>query len=297
MSKRFQDFLQSPYKRYYPVEILTPDYFIKGNSKWIRWYRVPLLNETGVYYTAQIIKEKIDHHKNAPVIVTGDPGVGKSTLISKIARKIDPAFDVDKVGFTLEEFNEIFASLPQGNGAAGVYSQADMDESAYAAFTDDRLKSEQTELAKNLIISRIEQKIVYFGAPKAKQINSRVRDLGTIWIDVSEPDYDLQGYAEVHLPPPKKQSKYGAGKYWEPNYAFTFKKETGEFWNKYEAKKIAFVRNALTGNNKHSSKSPTIEEIEYLMKEGWKDEKIAEMHHVDRTRIVQIRSAAKAAKA
>lgn len=291
---RYQDFLRSPYKRYYPVKILTPDYFIKGSGKWIRWYRVPLLDDTGVYYTAQLIKEKIDHHKNAPIIVTGDPGAGKSTLISRIARKIDPSFDIDKVGFTLEEFNDIFSKLPTGDGLNGVYPQVDMDESAYAAFTDDRLKTEQTELAKNLIVSRIEQKIVYFGAPKSKQINSRVRDLGTIWIDVSEPDYDLQGYAEVHLPPPKKQSKYGSGKYWEPNYAFVFKRESGEYWARYEEKKISFVKNALSGNGKPGRKSPTPEIIDALMKEGWKDQKIADLFHVDRTRIVQVRSEAKA---
>lgn len=291
---KYQDFLRSPYKRYYPVCILKPDYLIKGSGKWIRWYCVPLLDDTGVYYTAQIIKEKIDHHKNAPVIVTGDPGAGKSTLISRIARKIDPSFDIDKVGFTLEEFNEIFSKLPTGDGLRGIYPQVDMDESAYAAFTDDRLKTEQTELAKNLIVSRIEQKVVYFGAPKAKQINSRVRDLGTIWIDVSEPDYDLQGYAEVHLPPPKKQSKYGSGKYWEPSYAFVFKRESGEYWTKYEAKKISFVKNALSGNGKQGRKSPTPEIIDTLMKEGWKDQKIADLFHVDRTRIVQVRGEAKA---
>ena len=291
MTKHYQDFLKTPFKKYLPVSIITPEYYIKGNSKWVRYYRVPLLDESGIYYTAEIIKEKIDHHKNAPVLVTGDPGVGKSTFISKVARKIDPAFGVEKVAFTLDEFNEIFAGNPQGNGALGIYPIADMDESAYAAFTDDRLQTAQTELAKNLIISRIQQQIVFFGAPKAKQINSRVRDLATIWVHVSEPDYDLQGYAEVHLPPPTKQSKYGTGKYWEPSYAFTFKKEGGQFWKDYEVKKVAFIKKALEGNGK-SARKITAEQIERLDRLGLKtDQEKADFFGVSRGRICQIRLA------
>jgi len=296
MSRQYQDFLRTPFKQFRPVNIITPDYYIKGNSKWVRYYRVPLLDETGIYYTAEIIKEKIDHNKNAPVLVTGDPGVGKSTFISKVARKIDSSFDVDKVGFTLDEFNEIFAGNPQGNGALGIYPIADMDESAYAAFTDDRLQTAQTELAKNLIISRIKKQIVFFGAPKAKQINSRVRDLATLWVHVSEPDYDLQGYAEVHLPPPRKQSKYGTGKYWEPSYAFTFKKEKGEFWKKYEAKKVAFIKKALEGNGK-SYRKITVEQIERLDNLGLKtDAEKGDFFGVSKNRICQIRNAESASK-
>ncbi len=259
----YQDFLPTPFKKLFPVKIINPDHLIRGFGKHIRAYRVPLLDEhSGVGYTAQIIKEKIDHKKNCPVLATGEPGVGKSTCISKIARRIDPGFSVKNIGFTLDQFNAVFQGLPRGIPYK-LYPQADMDESAFAAYTDDRLQTDQTRLAKNLIISRIHQKIAWFGAPKAKLVNLRVRNLATVWIDISEPDYDLQGYAEVHLPPPKKQSKYATGKYWEPYFAFIFKAERGPFWEEYELAKLDFIENALD-NDSRPDKRITIDALKYL---------------------------------
>jgi hypothetical protein len=289
MNRKYQDFLQTPGNKWYPVRILKEDYLIKAFSKKVRYFQVPLLDRTGVGYTARIIKEKIEEDVNAPVLMTGDPGVGKSTAISSIARTIDPKFDVDKVAFTLDEFNTIFSDNPDGDAANGVFPQVNMDESAFAAFTDDRLQKEQTELAKNLIISRIHKQIVYFGAPKPKHINSRVRDLATIWIHVSEPEYYLQGYAEVHLPPPEKQSKYGAGKYWEPSYAFTFKAIKGDFWVRYEQKKVAFITKALEGINGYGRKI-TLEQLETLDRLGLKtDGEKGAFFGVTKNRICQIR--------
>jgi hypothetical protein len=260
---RYQDFLLTPFKKPFPVRIINHDHLIRGFGKRIRAYRVPLLDEhSGVAYTGQIIKEKIDHKKNCPILATGEPGVGKSTCISKIARYIDPGFGVKNIGFTLDQFNSVFREIPRGIPHK-LYSQADMDESAFAAYTDERLQTTQTRLAKNLIISRIHQKIVWFGAPKAKLVNLRVRNLATVWIDVSEPDYDLQGYAEVHLPPPRKQSKYATGKYWEPSYAFIFKAEKGPFWEEYEKAKLDFIENALDNEN-YPDKRITVDRLKYL---------------------------------
>jgi len=282
--------MMTPYRHWHNVNVISPEYVIREGGRKPKRFVVPLLDKSGIKFTKHIICEKIDDHDNAPVLVTGDPGVGKSTLILAIAQAIDPGFDISKVTFTLEEFEHIFSTNAMGDGSRGFYPQVNMDESAHAMYGEDWLKEEQRILAKNLIISRIQQQIVYFAAPKPINLNPRVRNLTTIWIHVSRPDDDLRGYAEVHIAPARKQSKYASGKLWEPKYAFLFGPMRGEFWDRYSEKKLTFVQQAVS-DHKPSGRKITKGQLEQLEQFGLKtDEAKADFFGVSRQRIGQIRS-------
>jgi DNA polymerase III delta prime subunit len=82
-------------------------------------------------YMADLIMERPRHKFATNIMVAGEPRTGKSTLASALARKVDPAFPPSKVGFTLNEFMEIFAANPYADPARGIIPQAIADESGF----------------------------------------------------------------------------------------------------------------------------------------------------------------------
>lgn len=234
--------LKTPGGRWLPVQVIDRKHQIRGLSGFK--VHVPLLDRSGIHFTGMCIREFIDHKRNCNILVTGDPGLGKSTVISHVALDIDPKFDVDKISFWLKDFEDTFRRNPFGDGDAGVYPQNDMDETAHAMYGPEYQKEEQRVVAKNMIISRIKRNIIWFAAPKRKLLNPHVREMVNVWIHVTEPKPFLPGYARVRFAPPEKQSEFYTEKFWEPKYAFIFPEMTGPYWERYESKKIAFLEEA-----------------------------------------------------
>ena len=220
------------------VSVITKKHPIRGI---VRPSIIPLLDESGVDFLAECIKERIAHKRDCPILVTGDRGIGKSTVKIKTARKVDPKFDIDHIAFRLEEFEQIFNTNPFGDADKGIFPQVDMDEAGHSLYGPDWLQKEQRTIAKQLIISRIKRQIIWMAVPKRMQFNNQLRNMAAIWVHVSEPQEFVQGYALVRMAPSHLQSEWHSDKYWEPKFAFVFTAETGDLWERYETKKIAFV--------------------------------------------------------
>lgn len=246
------------------VSVITTKHPIKGI---IRPALIPLLDESGIDYLAECIKERIEHKRDCPILVTGDRGIGKSTVKIKTARRIDPQFDIDKIAFSLEEFEKIFNENPYGDGEKHIYPQVDMDEAGHALYGPEWLAREQRTIAKQLIISRIKRQIIWMAVPKRMQFNNQLRNMAAIWVHVSEPREFVQGYAVVRMAPAHLQSEWHADKYWEPKFAFIFTAETGDLWDRYEKKKIDFVNRVTsdTANGKSRQRDSMIVEIAQRM--------------------------------
>lgn len=260
------------------------DYHGVYESEFGTVYTVPSFDEdTGTNYASECIKEAVSHNRNCPVLVTGDPGLGKSTVINTLAQKIDPNFSVDQIAFDLDDFEHIFASNPYGDAKAGIFPQVNMDEAGHAMYGPEYLDLEQRVLAKNLIVSRIKKEIVYFAVPKWKLLNPHIRNMMTIWIHVFELDFFLQGSAMLKVAPPKMQSEYQSSKYWAPQCVFTYKPLKNKLWEEYEARKIDFVNNCLTTGDDKMSLIKTI--TKNLRAEGMSQEKIAGIIGRDRSRV------------
>jgi hypothetical protein len=202
---------------------------------------VPLADVSGTRLLAEIVKERVDRGRDCPVLVTGDRGAGKSTLILEIALTIDPDFDVDHIAFRLEDFNQIFSDNPQGDGKKGIYPQVILDEAGHALFAQDWMARAQKTVAKQLIISRIKRQIVWFAVPRRMQLNNQLRDMPYLWIHVAEPFEYTQGYAIAHISPYTPEAKWHLEKFWVPKLALIYPSLSGSFWNQYEARKIDFV--------------------------------------------------------
>lgn len=246
--------MRTPGGRWLPVSVINPHHEVKRPHNYP--VRVPLLDQSGIGFTARCIQEFIQHNRNCNILMTGDPGLGKSTLISHVGFKIDPKFDIGNIAFWLKDFEEIFNKNPYGDGEAGIYPQVDMDESAHAMYGPEYMKEEQRVLAKNMIISRIKRNIIWFATPKRKLLNPHVREMVNVWIHVTEPKMFLPGYARVRFAPPDRQSEFYAEKFWVLRYAFIFPAMTGPFWERYEKKKIEFLNEAST--SKPTSKEDDI---------------------------------------
>jgi hypothetical protein len=251
--------------------------------------RVPLFDQSGRTVLAKFITERIDKKRDCPILVTGDRGVGKSTIIAETALEINPDFPVEKVAFKLSDFERIFNENPYGDGSKGQYPQLSMDEAGYALYGPEWLKEEQRVIAKQLIISRIKQQIIWMAVPKRKHFNPHLRDMSYIWVHVTEPREYLQGYAIVRVAPPELQNEWFSEKYWVPRFVFTFPSLQGEWWDKYEKAKIEFV-NTVTAEtvNGQSKRSIPKEQVENLKRRGWTNQEIADHYHVHHRTIERI---------
>src|SRR4030042_4229670 len=161
--------MPTPGNQLFEGRVIEPEHRIKAVS-------VPLLDSSGIKFTARCIQEFIQHKRNCNILMTGDPGLGKSTLISHVGLEIDPKFDVDQIAFWLKDFEETFERNPFGDGDAGIFPQVNMDESAHALYGPEYQKEEQRVLAKNMIISRIKKNIIWFAMPKRRFLNPHVRE-------------------------------------------------------------------------------------------------------------------------
>ena len=230
----------TPGGRRVPIQVLEEKHEvsrIKGGPAVV----VPLTDFSGIRLIAEIIKERIDRGRDCPVLVTGDRGAGKSTLILEVATTIDPEFDVDHIAFRLDDFNRIFSKNPAGDGKKGLYPQVVLDEAGHALFAQDWMARAQKTVAKQLIISRIKRQIVWFAVPRRMQLNNQLRDMPYIWIHVAEPFEYLQGYAIVHASPYTPEAKWHLEKFWVPRLALIYPSMSGPLWDRYEAEKIGFV--------------------------------------------------------
>jgi len=234
----------TPGERVVRVNVISLKHQVKQGK---RPHTVPLIDKSGIRFLAECGKERVDHGRDCMYLWTGDRGAGKSTGILETALAIDPKFEVDSITFWLEDFGTKFASNPQGGKQADgsvLYPQVSLDEAGHALYGPQWLAREQLEISKNMIINRIMRQIVHVAVPKRKQFNNQIRDMAYVWIHVSEPKEYKQGYAVVRMAPVEKQSEFHSEKYWEPKMAFIFPEITGDLWERYEAKKISFVREA-----------------------------------------------------
>ncbi len=266
--------MQTPYGQWVPVKILAK-ITLPGPYK---PYRVPALDESGIQFLAQCIKDQVDAGKNCNILLTGEPGVGKSTLMAHLVRTIDPAFSIDNIAFTLEDFDRIYSENPAGGD--GVYPQVVMDEAAHSIYSLDFMNREQKLIVKNLTTTRIKRQIVYFCAPAMRYVNAHVRLFIHYWIHLWQPRVDLQGFARVRDAPPQLQSEFQRDRLWIPRFTLLFPQISDEWWEQYEQKKLEFVSKALSdGVSVLSEKyeNRLREAIEKLHSAGWTYQQIADL--------------------
>jgi hypothetical protein len=226
--------MQTPGGRWVPVEVVMKNYEV------VPYVLIPLLGYSGINALAESIKERIDRGFDCLIMVTGERGAGKSTIVLQTALAIDPNFSVDNVAFRVEEFSEVFARNKPGS--EGHYPQIIMDEAGFSMHATDWASRMQRTITKHMIISRIKRQIIWMTVPKRAQLNNQLRDMPYLWVDVREYMPFHKGYAEVLNAPGSLQSKWHPERYWVHSFALMFPELKGPLWDEYERRKIEFVR-------------------------------------------------------
>jgi len=205
---------------------------------------VPCLGYSGIKVLAEYIRERIDFGFDCLILVTGDRGAGKSTLILEAALELNQKFSVDNVAFRIEEFGETFKTNKPGKVKR--YSQVIMDEAGHTCHAQDWMNRVQRTITKHMIVSRIKRQVIWMAVPKRSQLNNQLRDMPYIWVHVSEPREFVQGYAQVLTAPGPVQSMWHSERYWLHQFCFIFPELKGDLWDEYEKRKKQFVDEVTT---------------------------------------------------
>ena len=222
---------------------------------------VPCLGESGIEVLAEYIRERIDHGFDCLIMVSGDRGSGKSTLILQTALELDKNITADSVAFRLEDFARIFK---YNSTKKKRYAQVIMDESGHAFHSRDWNNRVQRTVIKHMIISRVKRQIIWEAVPKRSQLDNQLRDMPYLWVHVTEPREFVQGFAVVLTAPSPLQSMWHPERYWVHQFAFMFNKLEGPLWDEYEKRKIEFV-DAITEELSKGRASPALAAFDELL--------------------------------
>jgi hypothetical protein len=223
---------QTPGGRIIWAECIEPNFSIENQVT------IPLLGDSGLLVMAEYVRERIDHNFDCLVMVSGDRGSGKSTLILQCALEIDPRFSAEQIAFRPSDFAKVFQA---NDKTKRKYRQLVADESGHAFHSRRWNNSFQTTIIRHMIISRVKKQVIWQAVPKRSQLDNQLRDMPYIWVHVSQPTEFVQGFAIVLTAPSPLQSMWHPERYWVHQFAFTFQPLAGDLWDEYEKRKIAFV--------------------------------------------------------
>ena len=176
---------------------------------------IPLLDESGLAWFAEEIKYRIDTGNDCPVIISGYPGMGKSTLAQKVARYIDPDFSNDHVHFRLDSMMEDMANMPMAIPHKR-YPMAIFDESGTGLFAQEWQDPKQKKVVKIFGVNRKKGAISIFVLPGFNDLNSRLREKRIYWWCHICQDSRVAVVRRNH------ENQFGTDAFWRARFAYTF---------------------------------------------------------------------------
>ena len=179
------------------------------------------------------IQARHAENKDARVIVEGEGGDGKSTLVLRAAEILNPKLyvdDIDKavnegVSFTAKEYMTGVRTLPS-------YSVLDYDEPGQSWYHRQFMSEASMILSKTMIGFRYKKFDTFLGVPNIDLLDVDALRLCNFLVYVSR-----QGKAEVFR---IKVQKFGGHPWFKKIIdKFSFKKPDIKLWRAYEKKKFA----------------------------------------------------------
>lgn len=194
-------------------------------------YNIPMFDESALTYLADFARDTIDYGLQCPFLVTGLPGRGKSTFSARLLNLLRPNFELDRVHFYMDDLLERIQKDPIADPDNTGYMVQLFDEAIEGTFNQS-WQSQVTNI-KVLNIVRIKRQIIGYAIPNLSDFNPKLHPLLQFWVFLYR-----KGIAELRLPFP---SQFDGSVYWKPIMAIQFGAEQGEWWDRYEDKKIRFI--------------------------------------------------------
>lgn len=267
--------LTGPSGREYTVGVLQDEYLMAvehGKPKTCHLY-----DHRFIDYMVDLIMQRPLHKFATNIMVAGEPRTGKSTLAGTLARRVDPGVRPSIIGFTLEEFIQIFSSNPYADPKRGIIPQAIADESGFAMFSPKHMEREQVNLNCMFQVTPVINTISYFVLPHKDFLNKNIRDtMVQYWFQVVT-DKLVRGFCEVRE---AIHSKFTKDVYWQPLAAFVFDSmDTDDWWKEYFQRKVEFVdrvkKEPLTEQGTSSREKDLISQRNRAIKSMYTDAKKA----------------------
>lgn len=179
------------------------------------------------------VRHRLAKNFDAIIMVTGEERSGKSTFALQLARAIDPEFPAENVCFKIKEFNERIAQAVEGDVII-------FDESGFDLFSQEWWADFQIELVKKLQVIGKKRLVLILVLPHRQDLNRKIRERRVkFWVHVYTQGENLtRGFCEVCR---AEGNKWYQTVFWNPLICFRFKDLQGEFRDRYEAKKDAFI--------------------------------------------------------
>lgn len=156
-------------------------------QRFVRSRRPPLLAEEGFNYWCAVARQRTDRDWDAVILVTGPEGTGKSTLVLRMARQIDPTFSLERLVYTPEALVEQYEKVRPGEVVV-------WDEGVRGLFATDTFTETQKDVLKLFALCRAKRAIVFICIPNIWTAAKQLRQARAfLWIHV-----EARGRARVH---------------------------------------------------------------------------------------------------
>jgi len=174
------------------------------------------------------------------ILITGDPGSGKSTLMFQLGRVFSPRFDRERIHFTLDDYMEDAKRLPAGSAVA--WDEAFIS-GANATTKDMRRLRDFLQVCRGLNLHHV------LCFPWAHRATSAIIDDRIRWrIDIDEPETEEQEWRLAHVKE-RRVLRYHNMKgeeemvvQWPEVMPLRFVGNRGPLWEEYLAKKLSSAR-------------------------------------------------------
>ena len=194
--------------------------------------RIPASEEIWDHWVG-VLSQRIAARWHNVVVITGEPGCGKSTLALRLARAVDRGFGPAQVAYSAPDMLGLYRKL--GHGQVAVY-----DEAILGLLSNDFQTPEARELVKAVNIVRAKGITVLLCIPDIHRLLAAWREEAVkFWIHCES---DPRGVGWMHQRPStvRYERRASIGLYKDPewNPLRWSSLESTEFWAEYERLKL-----------------------------------------------------------
>lgn len=207
---------------------------------------------------AKKIRKDLRKDWDALIIIDGKERSGKSTLMLKLARLIDPDFKLTNIVYRHGNLVDKIYSLPP-------YSVVVHDELGLDAFTRDAMSRTNKELVKAMMVCGDQNKCLIACMPNYWWLDTYLRDHRTsLWIRVTSVEYmgnRIRGFAKFRTP---MENEWGGTPFFKLDHIYKFEHMEEKVYQKYKEQKQRIIRAAMVEDEPEDSTDSILRRMDEL---------------------------------
>lgn len=236
---------------------------------------------------AKRIQNRLGDDGDAFIAIDGEEGSGKSSLMLRFAKMIDPKFTLEQIVYRKGKLVEAVYKFGKGRVVAH-------DELGLDAYKRRAMSRSNVELKQASMVWRDQNKAILACIPSFWDLDPGLIDRTYLWIHVEmreKPDGHLErGIAQFHY---GKKSKWSRERNWDEVCEQRFEMVPPDVYAVYKQRKSDAIKEALEEENEEEEKDWRIGLTQRMTELGYTQKEQAEILEVGRPRISQLLHSAK----